>query len=418
MSNDLSIINLKVNPGLEVFEPFGDAGGPWGQWMECFAMWLEQKRQKSGGPNTVRAYTGDFRQCFSPQLDAEGLVLWQPVPPWEMNARIAVGYAAFLAHYGKELRDRSSGKLLGRESLSRKSVNRKLAALASFYTFAKKHYGLWPADKGNPFKAVERGEVSIYDAARYPEFEEAEAILSQIHTNHVGGKRDLALLYTILTTCRRSNEILNLRWGDLQKQKDGWGFRYRYKGGKVKRAVLGQAAYTLICEYLKADGRLGTMGEKDYIFVAIDEKRILRMRPEATVNPNQPISNSMANKILKKYAQRAGVDLSKAHIHGLRHAGSRERVAEMKRKGGGVDYGEIMDLLGHSSLAITQVYVKSVGEDREDPGLAAAEAAFLPKGGKARRVKKPAGEQMALLTPEQEEIARLKARLAELEIKN
>jgi hypothetical protein len=54
-------------------------------------------------------------------------------------------------------------------------------------------------------------------------------------------------------------------------------------------------------------------------------------------------------------------------------------------------------VLGHSNLAITQVYVKTVAEEPEDPGLAAAEDAFLPKGGKRRRVKKPTTEQMPLI---------------------
>jgi integrase len=93
----------------------------------------------------------------------------------------------------------------------------------------------------------------------------------------------------------------------------------------------------------------------------------------------------MANRILKKCARRAGVDLEKAHIHGLRHAGARLRVQQMKESGRGVDYGQLMDLLGHSSLAVTHIYVTRVLEEPEDPGGEAAARALMP-GSASRRL--------------------------------
>lgn len=399
MNSQQSIVNGQLltggGPGLLDGLVLGDEEvSRWAQWVDAYAMWLEQKRQRSGSGNTARAYRVAFGQCFGQALDAEGLVLWQPVKPWEMDSRTAVAWAGFLAKFGKELRARwRRGAVIGREPLAAASVGQKVAAMASFYQFAQRQAGLWPAERRNPFEAVERSVQSMYGRASYPEFEEAQAILGQINTSTLTGKRDLALLYAILTTCRRSSEVLGLRWGDLRPVEDGWAFSYRYKGGKIKRAVLGDKAYQLICQYLRADGRLETMRESDYIFIALDEERIRRMRPEVAVQVNRPLSNSMANRILKKYARRAGVASEKAHIHGLRHAGARQRVKEMK-KTGKVDYEEIMDVLGHSNLAVTQVYVRSVAEDPADNGLAAAEDAWLPKGARRRRVKKSAGEQM------------------------
>lgn len=420
--NNLSIIPsseliLSASPAT-VFDGvmFGDEqASRWTEWMEAFYTWLDQKRQKSGGPNTASAYKTAFSQFFKVQYDQEGLVLWQPVAPWNVTPRIALSWATFLSHMGKEVKDRHTGQLLRREPLARASINQKLAAMSSFYSFVQKNYDLIPADKRNPFDAVERGKVSVYGRAKYPDQDEIGRIMRAINTDCLTGKRDIALLYTILTTCRRSSEILNLRWGDLRQGQNGqYVFAYRYKGGAVKQANLGPRAYTLICEYLRADGRLETIGEDDFIFIALDEERVKRLRPEAEINPNQAISNSLANRILKKYARRAGVPTEKAHIHALRHAGARQRVADMKAGKGGVDYEQIMDLLGHSSLAVTQIYVHSVAMDPEDQGLDAAEQAFLPKGGKRRRAKRSAGEQLPL-DPKEREIAELRARLAELE---
>jgi hypothetical protein len=49
-----------------------------------------------------------------------------------------------------------------------------------------------------------------------------------------------------------------------------------------------------------------------------------------------------------------------------------------------VDYIEIIELAGHSSLAVTQIYVQRVLEDPEDPGGEDAAHELLPKGAEGR----------------------------------
>jgi integrase/recombinase XerD len=432
--------------------------------MEAYYTWLDQARQKSGGPNTVKAYKTNFKQFFSTQVDAAGQIIWQPVAPWEVTPRLALQYAAFLVQAGRAVyaggRNRqphlllqnvqelglSPGQLaeaagVGREQIDRflagdrpseslclalagltgldytqvmqraghwpidrqpltqASVNQKMAALSSFFTFVQKNYDLIPANRRNPFSAVERGKIDVYSRAKYPTFEEAQQILKAVNTDCLQGRRDFALLYTILTTCRRSSEILNLKWGDIQQEGQNGQkvFTYRYKGGKIKKANLGPLAYQSIVAYLKADGRLAVIGPDDFIFIPIDEERIHRLQPDLPVEINRPISNSMANRILKKYARRAGVDAAKAHIHGLRHAGARQRVREMKQGKGHIDLEQIMTLLGHSSLAVTQIYTAAVLDDPDDQGIHAAERAFMPAGKKRRQKQPPAAQQQQLL---------------------
>jgi len=355
----------------------------WLAWEGARAAWLESKRRRSGGMNTVKTYASAFKQFFE----------WSGVAPWQVSPVLAQNWVTSLAE----------------NELAETSINLKLAALSSFYEFVQRRYTartadgrevtLWPADRRNPFDAVERAKVSPYGRAQFPTTDECKAILDAIHTEaSTRGKRDFALLFTLLVTCRRSSEVLNIRWGDIQELGDGnYSFAYRYKGGDRRKSVLPKECYTIICAYLVADGRAPeTMQADDYLFIPLDAERITRLRKGSPIVENRPISNSQANRILRKYARRVGVAEEKAHIHGLRHAGARLRVQQAKQSGKGIDYAEIMCLLGHSSLAVTQIYSTTLLEDPEDPGGQAAAMELLPKGGRRRR-KGPEIEQGRLL---------------------
>ena len=343
-----------------------DDSSQWMAWEGAQRAWLADQLCE----NTRRSYEVALRQFFD----------WFGLSPWEVGTAAAQEWKIYL---------------LEEEELADSTVNLKLAALSSFYTFVQVRYtartpdgrelSLWPADRSNPFTVIRRLKVSPYGRSKFPSTAEVQAMMGEINTDCLQGKRDLALLYTFVTTCRRSSEVLNLRWGDLHEKDDGdFYFDYRYKGGDRRKAVLNRLAYQAICAYLKADGRLETMGAGDYVFVPLDPERILRMRPGLEVDPNQPLSNRTANGILKKYARRAGVDEERAHLHGLRHAGARLRV-EQQKANGGVDYVVLMQLLGHSSLAVTQIYSQEVLEEPEDPGGEAAARALLPTGKRRRR---------------------------------
>ena len=321
-------------------------------WDSVRRAWLQSVR-----PNSAKAYDTAYRQF----VEDFG------VHPWEATPYIAHEWVMWL-------RDD-----LG---LSEASINAKLAAMTSFFAFVQNNYttrspngrsevSLWPYR--NPFTAVKRRKLSPYGRAVFPSRREMHKIFSEIQHNSLVGKRDYALLLSYYVSCRRASEILNLKWGDLQETAEGdFVFSYVYKGGVEKRGILKRVCYVAICEYLRADGRPpDEMQSDDYIFIPLNyaQNRHKRLNgADAETNRNHPISNRQANDILKKYARRAGVDERKVHIHGLRHAGARLRIMQMKERGKPIDYQEIMNLLGHSNLSITQVYIQEVLEDPVDDG--------------------------------------------------
>jgi integrase len=372
----------------------------WLAWDQARAAWLESKRNRSGRDNTVSVYKTAVRQFFSWTEDHFG----QPLPPWEVNPLVAQEWHNYLNT---------------EKDYAIATVNLKLSALSSFYDYVAHNYvaqdqqgnliSLWPADRANPFQAIDRAKPPR-NRARYPTTEELQAILNAINTDCLTGKRDFALLYAFAYTCRRSSELLNLRWGDIEHDPPlpNGNYIYTYtvmkKGkGQRRQATLHRNCYAAICDYLRADDRLDPANDHypaddDYIFIPLNPQRILRLRPEleGQIEPNSPISNRFANDVLKKYARRAGVDEDKAHLHALRHAGARLRY-EQEKASGTFDPLDFQDLLQHENLNTTQGYIKQNFETPEDPGGEAAANALLPTGKPRRwRPAPPEQEEMSL----------------------
>jgi integrase len=354
----------------------------WLAWETAQQAWLDAKRRKSGGENTVNAYRTAARQFFD----------WSNTPPWGVSPALAQDWATHLCD---------------ERGLAESSVNQKLAALSSLYDFVQRRYvfrtptgqqvALWPADRVNPFNTVERFKVSPFGRARFPSEDELQAILGVINTKCLRGKRDFALIFGIATTCRRDDEFRPLRWGDIQERDEGkYTFNYHPKGNKreTRTAVLPAWVYQSIVVYLKAAERWPPEDD-EYVFAPLDPQRIRRIYPDREVETNKPISNTTANRVLKKYARRAGVDEDKAHLHGLRHAGARLRW-RLQKEQGTADLLEIMSILGHSNVGTTQIYTQQILEDPQDPTGDLAAQALAPRP-RRRRKKKEQPHQAKLL---------------------
>lgn len=284
--------------------------------------------------------------------------------------------------------------------VKKSTVNARLAALASLYEYAQRKFvmynevgdevALWPVDRVNPFTRADRFSTPA-DRSQYPSDAEIGAIFSVINTDTVRGKFDYALLYTIFYTCLRADGALGLKWGAIARDGSKYIVTYRYKGGDTRQAVLATDVYNVIVEYLKAAGRW-VPRDGEYLFRARDGDKAERLGRAA--NDNAPISNNQANRILKKYARRAGVPAEKAHLHGLRHAGARLRYHQAK-KAGNLDLQEFQQLLGHKHIATTQIYIQERIEEPPDPsGDAVVEQmrAMREAQAKRKRGRKPKPE--------------------------
>jgi len=147
--------------------------------------------------------------------------------------------------------------------------------------------------------------------------------------------RDRALLEMLYATGCRASELSNLRIRDLRLKE-----RYckcQGKGNKQRMTPLGDAAIEAVEAYLqRLRPRLEAARpqEVDWLFLSRGGRRLRR---EAIW------------ELVKKYALIAGVPVS-ISPHTLRHSFATHLLA------GGADLRQVQEMLGHSSIATTQIY--------------------------------------------------------------
>lgn len=313
-------------------------------WQRAKDAWLSKCRSV----NTVRAYQNDWTQFF----------MFAGKAPWNVSSLDALAWISDLEAHGT----------------SQSSINRKLAGLSSFYQFVIDKFTFVGRDqiertiyidshgnaRNNPFRKPDRFKVDQYNHSDPMSVDTVKKVLQAINTNSLTGSRDYALLICYLYTGRRSSEIANLRWEDIEvdQVKGKYYYDWQGKGGKGRQDELPPPAYHAIINFLRVNGRLETIEPKDYIFQAVYSDRAARLpnvRPEQLA-ANRPISGSMINRIVKRHFVKAGVPGDKIHTHTLRHTAAHLRY----RDGEGQDMLAISRFLNHSSVAITQIYLSKM----------------------------------------------------------
>ena len=147
--------------------------------------------------------------------------------------------------------------------------------------------------------------------------------------------RDRALLEMLYATGCRASEISNLRLRDLHL-KDRYA-KCQGKGNKQRLAPLGDAAIEAVQQYLQRQRpRLASVRpmETDWVFLSRGGRRLRR---EAIW------------ELVKKYALIAGIS-PKVSPHTLRHSFATHLLM------GGADLRQVQEMLGHASIATTQIY--------------------------------------------------------------
>lgn len=235
-------------------------------WQRAKDAWLESKRRKSGSANTVRAYQNDWAQFFA----------YAEKAPWNISSRDA---DAWIQH----LQESGTGE---------SSINRKLAALSSFYQFVIDKFTFVGRDqversiyidshgkpRHNPFRKPERFKIDQYNHSSPMSVDIVRKCLRAMNPATLLGARDFALVMTYLYTGRRSSEIGNLRWGDIDTDALKGRYYYTWHGkGKSRTDELPPPAYHAITNFLRVTGRMETIKPADFIFAAVFADRAARL---------------------------------------------------------------------------------------------------------------------------------------------
>jgi integrase/recombinase XerD len=313
-------------------------------WVICRDRWLAAKKRKNGSGHTRRAYTTAWEQFMS-------WIAAQDIEPWEVTPTEVRDWVQHMADV---------------ENLAPSTVNARLAALSSFYTFAGEWSGVTGDDGrgqslftgANPFKSVERPQVQPYCNLVYPTQSEVIRIVAALDLETPRGWRDRAIILGLLTMTQRFDAWLSVTWAQIHKGEGGWYFEYQAKGGHTCQAAIHEPVMHAVKEWLRRSDRW-PLAPDDHLFVAQDPKRATRL-PNVDQPTNGPLRNSTVNGILRTLAKKAGVNPQKAHTHALRHAGARWMREE------GADVWDLQQALGYKRLSTTQIYVHEVLDGPEN----------------------------------------------------
>ena len=213
--------------------------------------------------------------------------------------------------------------------LSPASVARKLAAVKGFHRFLCEEEGA----EDDPTIGI----TAPKQPRRLPKAlstHEVFALLETPQLTTVGGRRDAALLEFLYSTGCRVSEAVGLDLGQLDTE-EGIAL-VTGKGSRQRVTVLGEAARRAVRHWL-VDRLELAKGGTQAVFLNLRGSRLTRIG---------------AWGIVKKAAERAGLSTDQVSPHVMRHSAATHMVE------GGADLRAVQEILGHASLATTEVYTR------------------------------------------------------------
>ena len=149
------------------------------------------------------------------------------------------------------------------------------------------------------------------------------------------GRRDQTLLLLLLATGMRANELVCLQVGDVDWEAGTLLIR-KGKGGKPRRVAPGQRALDALHSYMTAE-RI----RRGWLFPGLNDGHLR--------------SDSLYH-LIERLGARTGIE--HANVHRFRHS-----FAHMFLEASG-DVGDLKELLGHSTIAMSLRYARYFAADR------------------------------------------------------
>jgi integrase/recombinase XerD len=260
-------------------------------------------------PNTLAAYRSDVMR-FSRWRKAHA-----PGPLAAIEIAALAGYVDHLSQSG----------------LAPTSIGRHLASLSTFFRFL--------IFEGRLKENLARLLIAPAVWDRLPNVlgpSAVDRLLDAPDASTRLGRRDRAALETLYATGCRASEVVGLRPEDLDL-KSGMA-RCVGKGNKERIVPLGSRARDALAAYLSED-----------------RPTLIARRPETDAvlvsRSGRPLSRVALWRIVKTHAQAAGLP-TRVSPHTLRHSFATHMLA------GGADLRVVQELLGHASIATTQIYTR------------------------------------------------------------
>lgn len=267
--------------------------------LQRFLAYLQKERHFSS--HTIRSYAVDLCQFFD--FCAE-----------ELHAKPIAKLTR------SDLRDFLGAVM--RYGYTGKSAVRKISSLKSFFRYL--------LATGEIPKNSARGIKGPPVEKQLPPLITQQQIFQVLNINDdsLAGRRTAAIIETIYGLGVRASELVNLNRSDIDFEHNT--VRIRGKGGKERILPLGSKAKSALEKYLAVRG----YPDAEPVFLNNQGKRVT--------------TRSIQNIVRRALSQIPGITATNPHA--LRHAFATHLLER------GADLRAVQELLGHSSLATTQVY--------------------------------------------------------------
>ena len=265
------------------------------------------KLEKNASPNTIEAYRHDLERFIS-YLNEEGKDLLTPK-------------LEDFQHFAAELYD---------VGIAPTSLSRILSGLRSFYHFLV----LDDVLQTNPTELLEfpKRPKHLPDVLTVAEVDAMEAC---IDLSEQEGQRNKAIIETLFSCGLRVSELCNLKMSGLYLDEEF--IKVDGKGSKQRLVPISPKAIKELKLWFMDRNQIDIKPEyQDYVFISYRRR--------------QALTRVMVFYVIKSLAERAGIQKS-ISPHTLRHSFATALLE------GGANLRAIQAMLGHESIATTQIYM-------------------------------------------------------------
>lgn len=210
---------------------------------------------------------------------------------------------------------------------------RRSASLRAFFGFLHGKLQIIPNDPSleleNPKKA--RSLPRYFDLEEALELLKVAALSEKSGKNEAMATRNYCILVLFLNCGLRLAELCSINISDLREDY----LVVKGKGNKERNIYLNNQAQEALRDWLTIRATLPST-DPDALFISNRKQRIARRTVQA---------------LIKDIIVEAGFDPDKYSVHKLRHT-----AATLMYQSGGVDIRALQDILGHESIATTEIY--------------------------------------------------------------
>lgn len=216
---------------------------------------------------------------------------------------------------------------LSENGISNRSINRKISSLKAYYRYLLKTHQIdaSPLSKHRALKTSKKVQIPFSE-------KEIIKVLDNIDDSYWEGLRNKLIVELFYSTGMRRSELLNLKENDVDTESGV--LKVLGKRNKERLLPILPSVKETIENYRMMKEGSGVTCESDYLFIG---------------NNGDKLTETFVYRIINNYFSQVSGKVKKSP-HILRHSFATHLLNQ------GANLNAVKELLGHSSLAATQVY--------------------------------------------------------------